>query len=76
MVAGFIAGCESGDYGHALKLGTVCGGATAFSDGLADKLTIARLMSECFCYCAKNNGRPLVARFHVKIMPQHYVPYV
>ncbi len=48
MVAGFIAGCESGDYGHALKLGTVCGGATAFSDGLADKLTIARLMSECF----------------------------
>ncbi len=46
MVAGFIAGCESGDYGHALKLGTACGGATAFSDGLANKLDIARLMSE------------------------------
>lgn len=46
MVAGFIAGCESGDYGHALKLGTACGGATAFSDGLATKLEIANLMSQ------------------------------
>lgn len=46
MVAGFIAGCDSGDYRHALKLGTVCGGATAFSDGLATKMDIARLMSE------------------------------
>lgn len=45
MVAGFIAGCESGDYAHALKLGTACGGATAFSDGLATKLEIATLMS-------------------------------
>ena len=46
MVAGFIAGSESGDYSHALRLGTACGGATAFSDGLADKMDIARLMSE------------------------------
>lgn len=46
MVAGFIAGCESGDYRHALKLGTACGGATAFSDGLGNKVDIARLMSE------------------------------
>lgn len=35
MVAGFLAGyLENGDYGHALKLGTAAGGATAFSDGL------------------------------------------
>ena len=46
MDAGFIAGCESGDYSHALKLGTACGGATAFSDGLATKLEIANLMSQ------------------------------
>ena len=32
MVAGFIAGyLDTGDYRHALKLGTACGGATAFS---------------------------------------------
>lgn len=35
MVAGFIAGAQSGDYEYALKLGTAAGGATAFSDGLA-----------------------------------------
>lgn len=38
MVAGFIAGYEqSGKYDHALKLGTACGNATAFSLGLATK---------------------------------------
>lgn len=38
MVAGFIAGyLKSGDYNEALKLGTACGGATAFSQGLATK---------------------------------------
>lgn len=38
MVAGFVAGyLENGDYGHALKLGTAAGGATAFSDGLGTK---------------------------------------
>ncbi|MBR5088908.1 MAG: 1-phosphofructokinase [Ruminiclostridium sp.] len=44
MVAGFIAGCADGDYGYALKLGTACGGATAFSDGLADRAAIDSLM--------------------------------
>ncbi len=44
MVAGFIAGSENGDYEYALKLGTACGGATAFSDGLAKKADILRLL--------------------------------
>ena len=36
MVAGFIAGyLEMKDYGHALKMGTAAGSATAFSDDLA-----------------------------------------
>ncbi len=36
MVAGFLAGyLEKGDYAWALKLGTACGGATAFHSGLA-----------------------------------------
>ena len=43
MVAGFIAGIGKGcDY--ALKLATACGGATAFSDGLADLKAITDLM--------------------------------
>lgn len=46
MVAGFIAGCEKNDYGYALKLGTAAGGATAFSDGLARREDIYRLLSE------------------------------
>ncbi len=46
MVAGFIAGSENGDYEYALKLGTACGGATAFSDGLAVKEDIFRLLEE------------------------------
>ena len=38
MVAGFIAGYEkTGDYAYALKLGTACGNATAFSSGLAKR---------------------------------------
>lgn len=45
MLAGFIAGVDKG-YDHALKLGTACGGATAFSDGLAEKNEIERLLSE------------------------------
>lgn len=45
MVAGFIAGyLEQGDYGYALKLGTACGGATAFSDGIGTKEDIMKLM--------------------------------
>ncbi len=46
MVAGFIAGIKDGDYEYALKLGTATGGATAFSDGLATKPEIDRLLSE------------------------------
>lgn len=42
MVAGFVAGCDKG-YSYALRLGTACGGATAFSDGLAQKEDIFRL---------------------------------
>lgn len=44
MVAGFIAGSEDGDYEYALKLGTACGGATAFSDGLATRELINQLL--------------------------------
>ncbi len=44
MVAGFLAGyLENGDYGHALRLGTAAGGATAFSDGLGTKDSIMEL---------------------------------
>ena len=46
MVAGFIAGLETGDYEYALKLGTAAGGATAFSDGLAQKDDISRLLKQ------------------------------
>lgn len=46
MVAGFIAGSENGDYGYALKLGTAAGGATAFSDGLAQKSEIFELLAQ------------------------------
>lgn len=45
MVAGFLAGyAETGDFGYALKLGTAAGGATAFSDGLAEKDKIYELL--------------------------------
>lgn len=44
MVAGFIAGSLNGDYEYALKLGTAVGGATAFSDGLAKREDIERLL--------------------------------
>lgn len=46
MVAGFIAGCEKGDYEYALKLGTATGGATAFSGGLARKDFIYELLEQ------------------------------
>ena len=46
MLAGFTAGLESGDLDYALKLGTACGGATAFSDGLAKKALIDELMKQ------------------------------
>lgn len=46
MVAGFIAGLERNDYEYALKLGTAAGGATAFSDGLAEKKLIDELFKQ------------------------------
>lgn len=46
MLAGFIAGLEQGDYEYALKLGTASGGATAFSEGLATKSEIDRLLEQ------------------------------
>ncbi|MBQ3160869.1 MAG: 1-phosphofructokinase [Oscillospiraceae bacterium] len=46
MVAGFIAGLEQGDYDYALKLGTACGGATTFSEGLATGKEIRALLKQ------------------------------
>lgn len=44
MVAGFTAGyISTGDYDYALKLGTACGSATAFSVGLATKSKIEEI---------------------------------
>ncbi len=55
MVAGFIAGCDDG-YDHAIKLGTACGGATAFSDGLAQREDIERLMQEVMLSPSESNA--------------------
>ncbi len=45
MVAGFVAGyLRTGDYRYALRLGTACGSATAFSVGLATKKKINELL--------------------------------
>lgn len=47
MVAGFTAGyMEKQDYLYALKLGTACGSATAFSKGLAVKEDIDQLLKQ------------------------------
>ncbi len=47
MVAGFVASyLQSGDYNAALRLGTACGSATAFSLGLAQKADIDALLKE------------------------------
>lgn len=46
MVAGFIAGSLNGDYDYALKLGTASGGATAFSDSLAKREDIFKLLEQ------------------------------
>ncbi len=45
MLAGFVAGIDRGCE-YALKLGTACGGATAFSDWLAKKTLIDELMAQ------------------------------
>ena len=45
MVAGFVAGYQkTHDYAYALRLGTACGSATAFSLGLAKKEDIEALL--------------------------------
>ena len=47
MVAGFVAGCIlKNDYAYALRLGTACGGATAFLPGLATREKIEELMTQ------------------------------
>lgn len=46
MVAGFLAGwLEKGDWAWALRLGSACGSATAFSDALATRAEIESLLS-------------------------------
>lgn len=45
MVAGFVAGyTQKKDYAWALKLGSACGNATAFSLGLAEKAEIDKML--------------------------------
>ncbi len=47
MVAGFLAGyIKTGDYEEALILGTACGGATAFNDGLATREDIEEILKQ------------------------------
>lgn len=47
MVAGFVAGCiDKNDYAYALKLGSACGNATAFLNGLATKDKIDELLAQ------------------------------
>ena len=45
MVAGFLAGIKDG-YEKALRLGTAAGGATAFSEGLAERALIMSLLEQ------------------------------
>ena len=45
MLGGFLAGyLRTNDYGYALKLGTACGGATAFHAGLASREQIKAVL--------------------------------
>lgn len=47
MVAGFLAGyLDSGDYAHALRVGSASGSATAFSDVLATRSEIETLLNQ------------------------------
>lgn len=46
MVAGFLAGMEAGSADYAMKLGTAAGSATAFSEGLAEREDILRLLEQ------------------------------
>ncbi len=46
MIAGFLTGyLVEGDYSYALRLATACGGATAFSEGLADADTVSKVLA-------------------------------
>ena len=47
MVAGFLAGyLDTGDYAHALRVGSAAGSATAFSDVLATRSEIEALLNQ------------------------------
>ena len=47
MVAGFVAGwIEKEDYAYSLKLGSACGNATAFLNGLATREKIEELLAQ------------------------------
>ena len=47
MVAGFVAGwMQTDSYDMALRLGTACGSATAFSLGLATREKIEELLKQ------------------------------
>lgn len=47
MVAGFLAGwLKNFDYDYALSLGCAAGSATAFSEGLADRESILRMLAQ------------------------------
>ncbi len=46
MIAGFLTGyLAKADYSYALRLATACGGATAFSEGLADAQTVSKVLA-------------------------------
>lgn len=58
MLAGFLAGwLQTGDYAYALRLGTACGSATAFSVGLADRTQIDGLMAQMDADAWERSGR-------------------
>lgn len=46
MLAGFLAGSAGGDFDYGMKLGTACGGATAFSEGLAGRALIDEMLRQ------------------------------
>lgn len=48
MLAGFIAGYDKRGCEYALKLGTAAGGATAFSEGLAARENIFKMLEQNF----------------------------
>lgn len=53
MVAGFLYGyLRENSYAEALRYGTACGGASAFSKGIANKEKVAELLeqlTDCVC---------------------------